>query len=240
MVDGLTEAGLGPPDYPKALAQHEAYVAALTECGLQVHLLEADEAYPDSTFVEDAALLTPSCAIITRPGAPSRRGETESIRRVVDAYFSNMEEISTPGTVEAGDIMMVGKHYFIGCSSRTNQRGAEQLISILEKYGMSGSIIRFENLLHLKTGASYIENNNLLVSAELINVPEFKGFNLLEVPAEEAYAANSLWINGRVLVPGGFPATRRRILDAGYQVIEVEMSEFRKLDGGLSCLSLRW
>ena len=239
-VNGITEAGLGMPDYRKALQQHSSYTEALRQCGLDVRVLKADEEYPDSTFVEDVALLTPACAIITRPGAPSRRGETASIREVLRNFFDETAEVAPPGTVDAGDIMQVGSHYYIGLSGRTNRAGADQVIRILEKQGLAGSTVDFRRILHLKTGISCLESNNLLVSGEFTFHPAFRAFNRIEVPASEAYAANSLWINGRVLVPAGNPVTKGRIEAAGYEVIELEMSEFRKLDGGLSCLSLRW
>jgi len=240
MIKGLTKANLGVPDYHKAVDQHESYVCALRDCGLKVLELEADENFPDSTFVEDTALLTTNCAIISNPGALSRKGEIIGIRQVVKEYYSNIEEILAPGTVEAGDIMMVDNHFYIGLSNRTNLNGAEQVIGILNKYGMSGSVIKLEKVLHLKTGLAYLENNNLVACGEFLSNPEFKKFNIIEIPENESYAANCVWINDKVLIPKGYPITRQKITDAGYPVIEVDVSEFRKLDGGLSCLSLRF
>lgn len=240
MVNGLTSASLGAPDYAAALVQHEQYVRALETCGLKVTVLPADEDFPDSTFVEDAALLTSRCAIITRPGAPSRRGEADSIQNIVGGFYPDLEHIEAPGTLEAGDVMMVGEHFYIGLSERTNAEGATQLIAILERYGMSSSVISMEKVLHLKTGLGYLENNKLLACGEFLDKPEFQGFEILRVAEDEAYAANSLWLNGTVLVPQGYPKARRMIASAGYPVIEVDVSEFRKLDGGLSCLSLRF
>lgn len=240
MVKGLSNAELGVPDYNKAVVQHEFYVRALKNCGLTVEELEADENFPDSTFVEDVALLTPHCAIITRPGALSRRGEIIGIKETIQKYYTNTEEIQPPGTVEAGDIMMVGSHFYIGLSNRTNLNGAEQTIRILNKYGMSGSVIKLEKVLHLKTGLAYLENNNLLVCGEFLSNPAFDKFNIIEVPEEESYAANCIWVNNKVLLPEGFPITKQKIIDAGYSVVEINVSEFRKLDGGLSCLSLRF
>lgn len=240
MVKGLTNVDLGIPDYHLALEQHRTYIDALKKCGLKVRELEADENYPDSTFVEDAALLTPSCAIITHPGAPSRQGEIIEMKKVVHEYYSEFEEISPPATVDAGDIMMVGNHYYIGISERTSQAGAEQVIIILNKYDMSGSKIKLEKVLHLKTGLAYLENNNLVICGEFLSNPEFQKFNCIEVPAEESYAANCVWINDSVLIPKGYPVTKQKIVDAGYQIVEIDVSEFRKLDGGLSCLSLRF
>lgn len=239
-VDGITTAGLGPPDFDLALAQHAAYVDALRACGLQVTELAPEPSLPDSTFVEDAALLTRRCAIVTRPGAESRRAEAELLRPVLAARFDIVEAIRAPGTLDAGDVMMVGDHFHVGCSARTNSEGARQLIAILERHGLTGSTVAMREMLHLKTGVNHLEQGRFLVTGEFVGAPEFEGAECIEVPEEEAYAANSLWINGTVLVPAGFPWTRGRIESLGLPVLEVDVSEFRKLDGGLSCLSLRW
>jgi dimethylargininase len=240
LVQGLTEAGLGLPDYDSALRQHAAYVRALEQCGLDVMVLPADEAFPDSTFVEDTALLTPCCAVITNPGAPSRGGEVVAIREAVGCFYDDVERIEPPGTLDAGDVMMVGTHFYIGRSARTNDEGAAQLVAILERHGMSGSVVTLENVLHLKTGVNYLDRRDLLVSGEFVAKAEFRDFDRMEVGDDESYAANSLWINGKVLTPAGFPRTKAKIEAAGYETIVVDVSEFRKLDGGLSCLSLRF
>lgn len=240
MVEGISSASLGVPDYENALVQHADYIAALEECRLQVTVLPPDQDFPDSTFVEDTALLTAQCAILANPGATSRAMETASILIALSKFYANVERIESPGTVDAGDIMMVGKHFYIGLSGRTNQSGAEQMIAILEKNGMQGSLIKFAEVLHLKTGLSYLENNNLLASGEFLGMSEFQTFKILEVDPDDAYAANSVWVNGTVLTPKGFPKTSALIASAGYKVREVDVSEFQKLDGGLSCLSLRF
>jgi len=240
MVDGLSTAGLGTPDFAKALLQHAAYVNTLEDCGLKVVVLEKNEQFPDSTFIEDIALLTSECAIITRPGAPSRMGETEEIRPVLENYHIHIEEIQHPGTVEAGDIMMVGSHFYIGLSARTNADGAQQVIEHLQKYGMTGSVVELEKVLHLKTGIAYLEKNNLLACGEFLKTEAFRDFNILEIDPDESYAANSVWVNDCVLIPKGYPKARETIKKAGYLIREVDVSEFQKLDGGLSCLSLRF
>lgn len=240
MVDGLTSAGLGKPDFKKALEQHSRYVEILRECGLQVEVLDGDSKYPDSTFVEDVALCTSECAVITNPGVPSRNGEKQGIKPVLHKFYKNLEEINFPGTLDAGDVMMVGTHFYIGISERTNSEGAEQLIRILMKYDMTGSKVPLKAMLHLKTGLSYLEQNNLLISGEFVDNPEFERYSKIVVDNKEQYAANSLWINGNVLVPKGFPGTKKKIESAGYKTIEIDVSEFQKLDGGLSCLSLRF
>ncbi|MGB2954527.1 MAG: arginine deiminase family protein [Anaerolineales bacterium] len=240
MIHGLTTANLGIPDYEKALAQHTDYIEALEKSGLEVLVLGPDEQFPDSTFVEDVALLTKNCAIITNPGAPSRKGETAAIKDVLKGFYVNIEEVLAPGTVEGGDIMMVGSHFYIGLSERTNVNGAEQVIRFLENYGLSGSMVELEETLHLKTGVAYLEQNNLAASGEFLKKEEFQDFNLIEIAEDESYASNCVWVNDRVLIPQGYPKARESIIRAGYTIIEVEVSEFQKLDGGLSCLSLRF
>lgn len=240
LVNGLTSAGLGVPVYEKAISQHKQYIHALAACGLEVTVLPPDELHPDSTFVEDTALVTPRGAIITHPGAPSRAGETAAIKAALSAHFANIEEIHAPGTVDAGDILMVGSHYYIGLSKRTNAQGARQIIDILKGFGMSGSTIPLKHVLHLKTGVSYLENNHLVTAGEFLKTPEFQSFSIIKIADDERYAANGIWINGTVLLAKGFPKAQKAIQAAGYPTIAVDVSEFRKLDGGLSCLSLRF
>ena len=240
IANGITSANLGKPDFKRALVQHSYYVNALEECGLQVTVMDADNHYPDSTFVEDVALCTSKFAVVTNPGAVNRNGEKHGIRITLKEFFKSIEEIKYSGTLDAGDVMMVENHFYIGISERTNHEGAEQLINILQKYNMTGTKVPLKTMLHLKTGLSYLENNNLIVSGEFINNPVFDKFTQIVVDEKEAYAANSLWVNGKVLVPKGHPETRAKIENAGYTTIEIDVSEFQKLDGGLSCLSLRF
>lgn len=240
MVKGLTQANMGLPDFALACLQHQDYIVALQECGLNVTILPALEDYPDSCFVEDVALLTPKCAILTHPGAQSRRGEVQHIQAAVEQFYPDPENITMPGHVEAGDIMMVGSHFYIGLSERTNSAGAEQLIAILKNHDLTGSVLEMSELLHLKTGLSYLENNNLLTFGEIHSHPDFSQFKRINIDSDESYAANSVWINGTVLVPKGFPKALEAIQQLGYQTREIAMSEFQKLDGGLSCLSLRF
>lgn len=243
ITEGITSAPeLGTPIYEKALQQHDAYIEALKSCGVTVTVLEADDQFPDSCFVEDTAVLTRKCAIITNPGAPSRNKEVEAMIPVIRRFYSDdcIEYIQAPGTLEGGDVMMVGDHFYVGRSARTNAEGIRQFIAILEKYGLSGSEVELTEVLHLKTGVNYIENNNMLVSGEFVDKPDFAQYNKFIIPEDEAYAANCIWVNDRVLVPDHFPKVAQIIRDAGYEVILVDTSEYRKIDGGLSCLSLRF
>ena len=243
VCDGITSAPeLGQPIYEKALAQHEKYIEALKKCGVEVTVLEADERYPDSCFVEDPALITRKCAIITNPGAASRNGEKNEIIGAVRKFFpeDKIEYIKDPGTLEGGDVMMVGDTFYVGLSARTNAEGIRQLGEILNKYGLECVQVPLEKVLHLKTGVNYLENNNMLVSGEFIDKPEFAKYNKIVIPEEEAYAANCIWVNGTVIVPEGYPAVLKAVQDAGYETLVLDTSEFRKINGGLSCLSLRF
>ncbi len=243
IVEGITSAPqLGKPNHELALKQHDDYIEALKKCGVEVMVLEASERFPDSCFVEDAAVITKKCAIISNPGAMSRNREAEMIIPAVKEFFSDdkIEYIVHPGTLDGGDVMMIGDHFYVGRSERTNEEGIKQFINILEKYGLTGSEVTLTEVLHLKTGVNYIEDNNLLVSGEFIDKEGFESFNKIIIPEGEEYAANCIWINGKVIVPAGYPGVEKAVKEAGYEVLLVDTSEYRKLDGGLSCLSLRF
>jgi len=239
-VHGLTTAKLGPPDFDRALGQHAAYVEALRSCGVEVVVLEGDERFPDSTFVEDPAVVTDRLAVITGPGASSRRGEEAAIAEALAPFFSRLEKLQAPGTLDGGDVLQAGSHFFIGVSGRTNRHGAEQLAAILKRYRYSVSLVPLKDVLHLKTGVGYLGRADLLAAGEFVRHPDFRNFHVIPVADDESYAANSVWVNGTVLMPAGFEKTQRAVQRAGYPVRALDVSEFRKLDGGLSCLSLRF
>jgi len=226
-----------------ALSQHAAYCRALEACGLELIPLPADIQHPDSTFVEDTAVLTTQSAILARPGAVSRRGEVAGIRETIGCFFPSIREIAAPGTLDAGDVCEAGSHFFIGISHRTNQAGAGQLSRWLAADGFTSSLVDIRGLgsiLHLKSGIAYLDNNDLVVMEELAGREEFSGYHLIRVPAEESYACNCVLINGRVLMPAGFPRLEEDLARRQYEPLPLEMSEFCKMDGGLSCLSLRF
>jgi len=240
---GLTSVDLGKPDYELALKQHEAYCRALETCGLDLVRLPPDERHPDSTFVEDTAIVTPRGAVITRPGAESRLGEIHEVERVLRGYFPTLSAIVAPGTVDGGDVCEAGDHFFIGLSGRTNEAGANQLAGILESFGYSSSLIDIRglsNILHLKSGIAYPGSNQLVVIDALSGQKEFSGYELIRVNSAEEYAANCVSVNDWTLVPAGYPDLKRQLDDLGHRTISLEMSEFQKMDGGLSCLSLRF
>jgi dimethylargininase len=236
---GITTAGLGKSDAEKAREQHNRYVTALEECGLEVTVLDADERYPDSVFVEDTAVVTDRCAIVTNPGAVERRGEVHEVAKTLTGLYGDVERIADPGTVDGGDVLQIGDHFYVGLTRRTNRDGAEQLSAILRRYGFGITFLGLQRFLHLKTGVAYLGGDDLVVAGELVGRDEFRGFDNVVVPPEEEYGANCIRINDRVLVAAGYETTKHSIAKRGYEITELEMSEFRKLDGGLSCLSLR-
>ena len=242
-ADGLTSVDLGAPDYNRALHQHEKYCDALTACGLSVIHLAPDADYPDSTFVEDTALITPRGAVLTRPGAESRKGEVSAIESALRQFFTHFMRIDSPGTVDAGDVCEAGNHFFIGLSHRTNEIGARQLGSFLSELDYTSSLIDIRdigNILHLKSGIAFLGDDRLVVIDELARRPEFSELELIRIPPGEEYAANCLPVNGRVLIAAGFPSFQERLDNLGFETVALEMSEYQKMDGGLSCLSLRF
>ncbi|MBR4394918.1 MAG: N(G),N(G)-dimethylarginine dimethylaminohydrolase [Eubacteriaceae bacterium] len=243
MVKGITtSAYLGTPDYEKALAQHKAYIRTLESLGLDVTILPANEAFPDSCFVEDPAVVTKECAVITNPKENSRNGEKEEILPAISMFYSEDQifYIKAPGTFEGGDVMKAGNTFFVGQSARTNEEGIAQFASIMSAFGYKTVAVPLKLVLHLKTGADYMENDTMLLCGEFVDRPEFKDYRKIVISEEEAYATNSLWINGKVIVPEGFPKTMEALEKAGYETVAADTSEFRKIDGGLSCLSLRF
>jgi dimethylargininase len=242
-ADGLTTVELGKPDYELALEQHEIYCRALEHCGLSLTRLAADERYPDSTFVEDTAIVTERGAVIARPGAVSRLGEIEQIKSVLRDYYPQLREIRAPGTLDGGDVCEAGDNFFIGVSHRTNEDGAQQLAALLAEFGYGSTLIDIRglsNILHLKSGLAYLGGKRLLVIDDLKELSGFSDYELVNLESTEAYAANCLLINDRVFVASGFPRLRRELETLDYETVVLEMSEFQKMDGGLSCLSLRF
>jgi dimethylargininase len=239
---GITTSGLGPPDLALALAQHEAYCRALERLGVSLVRLAPAPEFPDSTFVEDAAIVTTRGAILTRPGAASRAGETVAMGAALQQWFSQLDRITAAGTLDGGDVCEAGDHFFIGLSARTNAEGAAQLAEWLGRGGFGSSVIdirRMPGLLHLKTGLSWLGGRRLLAVGEIARDGALRGWEAVQVPDGEEYAANCIRVNGSLLVARGFPATVSLLGGLGHDVTQLEMSEYRKMDGGLSCLSVR-
>lgn len=242
-IAGLTRIDLGAPSLALALEQHAAYCAALRECGLEVEVLAPDPAHPDACFVEDCAIVLREGAILTRPGAPSRAGEVASLAPALLRHHPSPERIEAPGTLDGGDICEAGGHVFIGVSHRTNEAGAAQLAQWLAGLGHASSIVDIrgiDSILHLKSGLAHLHGDRLLLIEELAEHPAFARFERILVAPDEAYAANAVQVNERVLVARGHPKLEARLRELGYATIALDMSEYAKLDGGLSCLSLRF
>jgi len=240
---GLTSVRSGAPFYSQALKQHQAYCAALEQCGLKLVRLAADERYPDSTFVEDAAVITEHGAILARPGAPSRLGEVAGVREALAHFYSTLSSIHNPGTLDGGDICEAGNHFFIGISERTNDAGAQQLAKWLASLDYTSSFVDIRGvngILHLKSGLAYLGDNRLVVIDAISNPEEFRDYDLIVVSRQEEYAANCVRVNEQVLLAAGYPGLKKRLSELSYQTISLEMTEFQKMDGGLSCLSLRF
>jgi dimethylargininase len=239
VAQGLTTSDLGAPDYELILRQHHSYIDTLKSIGLEVIILDEQQAYPDAHFVEDTAVVTPDVAVIARPGAPARQGEENTVAPVLGRYRKTAC-IAAPGTLDGGDVLMAGNHFFIGLSERTNESGARQLGKFLEKYGHTWETVQVGAGLHLKSSINYLGKNTLIVTEEFANKEVLKKYDKITVDACEEYAANTLWINDHLITPAGFPVTRSKLDAAGMKVIELDMSEVRKMDGGLTCLSLRF
>jgi dimethylargininase len=238
---GLTTVLLGVPRFELVLTQHAGYCAALRDCGLKVTTLGEDLDHPDSTFVEDTAVVTPRGAIVTLPGARSREGEVAAMRTVLQGFFPALTEIQTPGTLDGGDICEADSHFFLGVSLRTNEEGARQLGVFLRGLGFTSEVVDvrgIDSILHLKSGVSFVGDNTLVVIEEMAGM--FPGYERIVVSRDESYAANCVRVNDRVLVAGGYPRLVQELRGRGFDPLELDMSEFQKMDGGLSCLSLRF
>ncbi|MHA1619698.1 MAG: dimethylarginine dimethylaminohydrolase family protein [Promethearchaeota archaeon] len=240
VVNGLSTSNLGSPDFSRLLRQHHQYQKVLESCGVKLVVLESLEAFPDSCFVEDTAVVNSELAILSRPGAPTREGEVNEIAPTIHHLFPHVEHITATGTLEGGDVLLIGNTYYVGLSERTNREGANQFRALEEDVGYDVEILSLKDMLHLKTGVNAVDDHTVLVSGEFRSSSLFQDYDRIEVFPKEAYAANCLNINGTVIIPMGFPQIHGQLEDHGYVIKTVEMSEFQKIDGGLSCLSLRF
>jgi len=242
-AEGLTTVDLGTPSIELALSQHEGYCRALERLGLELTRLPADARFPDSTFVEDTAVITARGAVLTRPGAASRAGEVAAIEAALSPFFGDPRRIEAPGTLDGGDVCGAGEHFFIGLSRRTNEAGALQLARFLADDGYGSSLVDIrgiDGILHLKSGIGWLGGRALVVIDSLAADPAFGGWERIPVAAGEDYAANCVLVNDAVLLAAGFPRLERALGERGHRTVALPMSEFQKMDGGPSCLSLRF
>ena len=237
-AQGLTSVDLGIPDTELLIQQWQRYYDVLSSLADEVVVLEELDDFPDAYFVEDVAVVTPEIAVLTRPGASARTGEAEQMRSTLETY-RECTAITAPGTVDGGDVLVVGKHCIVGLSERTNQEGAKQLCNILSEFGYRSDIVNVPEALHFKSSVNFIDQDTLLVTKACANLPCLMDYNKKVVPENENYAANVVWFNDSVLIPEGFSQVKGMLIDYGCNVIEMPVSEIAKMDGGLTCLSLR-
>ena len=239
---GLRAVDIGTPDLAKMLAHHADYIDALRSTGAQVIELEALEAYPDSVFVEDTALCLPEGAIVMRPGAPSRLGEAAAMAPHLRALYADVRKISGPDSfIEGGDILTTETEILVGRSARTNAAGIVELTALVSDWGHKvREVFTPPGVLHFKTDCSLLDAETILSTKRLAASGCFDGYRVIYTAEGEEACANTIRFNDLVIMPAGFPKTRDALVQAGYTLREVGNSECAKLDGGMSCLSLRF
>jgi dimethylargininase len=233
----LTHIERAPIDLDLARAQHQGYVNALAEVGCQVIELPAEADLPDSVFVEDTAFILPEAAVITRPGADSRKPETESIVRALSPYRPLLH-VAAPATVDGGDVLVLGKTIYIGLSSRSNKEAVQQIQAMLDNYGYKVVGVEMRDCLHLKTAVTKADDKTLLINPNWVDTAGFTGYDWIEVDPSEPFAANCLPVNGKIIFPAAFPKTRAKLEARGYPILPVAVDELAKAEGAVTCCSL--
>ena len=233
----ITHIERTPIDLDLARAQHRAYTKTLQEVGCKLIELPAEENLPDSVFIEDTAFILPEVAVITRPGADSRKPETESIIRAL-APLIDLVRVREPATVDGGDVLVLGKRIFVGLSTRSNWQAIDQLNEMLGDYGYSVTGVALHDCLHLKSAVTRVDENTLLINKNLVDAGHFDEFALIEVDPSEPSAANCLPIGESIIFPTVFPKSRASLEERGYNIAPVEVSELAKAEGAVTCCSL--
>lgn len=233
----LTHLARSPIDVEVARAQHRDYEQALEHAGYVVERLDAGADMPDSVFVEDTAVVFDELAVLTRPGAESRRAETAVVAAVL-ARHRRCATIEAPATVDGGDVLVAGRRVFVGRSSRTNEAAILQMESLLRPFGYSVTGVTVHGCLHLKSAVTELDERLLLVNPAWLDVGIFEGFDLIEVDQDEPMAANALRLRDRVIFPSGFPRTAQRLARRGLRLQTVDASELAKAEGAVTCCSL--
>lgn len=233
----LTHVARSPIDLARARAQHAEYLSALVSAGCRVIALPELADHPDAVFVEDAALVLDEVAILTRPGAESRRGEVEAMRTVL-ANFRPLRSIEAPGTLDGGDVLRLGRTLYVGVTTRTNEAGIAQLRDHLAPFGYSVVAVRVAGALHLKTAVTQVGPQTILVNPSWIDPALFAGYTAIAIDPSEPFAANAVYVNDVVIHSIAFPKTQAILRGAGIRVIGVDASELAKAEGGVTCCSL--
>jgi dimethylargininase len=241
VTDGLRASDHGDPDPVAFAAEHAAYISALRGAGCVVNVLPADEAFPDSVFIEDPALVLNGTAIVLRPGAASRLGEAAALRPALLENMNDVIDLTTDGYVDGGDILCTDDRVLLGLSARTNGQGAEDLRSIVESLGYTLEVLQTPSeILHFKTESSLLDRQTVLATPALAGSGAFKGLKVLETAIGEEAAANAIRVNAHVFLSAGYPKTAEMLDGAGYSVRILNTSQAALVDGGLSCMSLRY
>jgi dimethylargininase len=233
----ITHIERTPIDLDVARTQHHEYMQALKGLGCDVVELPPEPDLPDSVFVEDTAFVLPEVAVITRPGADSRKPETESIIHALTP-FTRLVRLQAPATLDGGDVLVLGKNIYVGLSTRSNQEAIDQLNDLLWEYGYSVTGVRLHDCLHLKTAVTRVDEDTLLINKNWVDTNHFMEFHMIEVDPDEPFAANCLPVGGTIIFPTAFPKTRARLEEAGYKVVTVDVSELAKAEGAVTCCSL--
>lgn len=242
IIRGLRAVDTGTPDLALMQAHHDTYIATLRQTGATVIELPPLETYPDSVFVEDTALCLPQGAVVMRPGAPSRLGEAAEMAPHLRKLYSQVVEITGPASfIEGGDILVTEREILVGRSARTNDAGIAELTGLVAPWGHRvREVLTPPGVLHFKTDCSLLDADTILSTKRLSASGCFAGYTVIDIPDGEEAAANTIRFNDLVLMPAGFPGTRDALTAAGFTVREIGNSECAKLDGGMSCLSLRF
>jgi dimethylargininase len=233
----ITHIDRTPINLDVARAQHQEYVNALVKVGCQVVELPAEVDLPDSVFVEDAAFVLPEVAVITRPGADSRKPETESIIHALLPYRA-LVHVTQPATVDGGDVLVLGKNIYVGKSTRSNAAAVRQMQDLLDNYGYTVTAVEMHDCLHLKTAVTRIDDVTLLINPDWVDNFHFKDFDWIEVDPSEPFAANCLPVNNKIIFPTSFPKTRAKLEARGHKIQAVTVDELAKAEGAVTCCSL--
>jgi dimethylargininase len=233
----LTHQSRVPIDVERARAQHAAYEQALTNMGCVVKRLAAGDGMADSVFIEDAAVVLDEVAVIARPGAESRRGEIQSVLLAVQPYRT-LVRIEPPGTLDGGDVLVVGRSLFVGVTGRTNAEGVAQMREAAGRFGYDVRAVAIRGCLHLKSAVTAVDDETLLIQRDWAPPDAFRAFDLIHVHPLEPSAANIVRIGRRLLYAAAFPRTRDLLATRGFDATTIDVSEIAKAEGAVTCCSL--
>jgi dimethylargininase len=232
-----THIGRDAIDFARALAQHDAYRGALAELGATVSRLDDGDAFADGVFVEDTALVLDEVAISMRPGAQSRRDEVPGIVAALMGY-REVITIGAPATIDGGDIVVVRQQILVGRSARTNTDGIEALAGVARRFGYTVRGVRMNGCLHLKSGCTALPDGRLLINRRWIDERDVADFDFVDVPVSEPWGGDVAYIGDTVIAATAFSKTLETLTGHGFRTRPVDVSEFAKAEGGVTCMSL--